>query len=91
MSTDPQRMLRAQTQFIEKHYGAPGCGFVARRIAFSHCYKQRADALWIRQQPWAALQSALRALILYPLEMSNLRTAGSMLLRCLSGRYTRNG
>jgi glycosyltransferase involved in cell wall biosynthesis len=91
MSTDPQRMLRAQTQFIEKHYGAPGCGFVARRIAFSHCYKQRADALWIRQQPWAALQSALRALILSPLEMSNLRTAGSMLLRCLSGRYTRNG
>jgi glycosyltransferase involved in cell wall biosynthesis len=82
MTTDPERMLQAQMQFIEKHYGAPGCGRVARRIALSRCYKQRADALSVRRQPWAALASSLRALALYPFDIGNVRTAGSLLLRC---------
>lgn len=82
MTTDPERMLRAQTQFIEKHYGSPGCGVVARRRALSQCYRQRAEALWGRRRPWAALASSLRALALYPLDMGNARTAGSLLLRC---------
>ena len=82
MTTDPERMLQAQMQFIEKHYGAPGCGWMARRIALSQCYRQRADALWIRRQPWAALASSLRALALYPFDIGNVRTAGSLLLRC---------
>jgi len=83
MSRDPQRMFKAQLQFIEKHYGAPGCGMMARRIALSRCYKQRADALWIQRQPWAALVSSLRALAWYPLDISNARTTGSILLRCV--------
>src|ERR1700761_2954923 len=32
MTTDPERMLKAQEQFIEKHYGEPGCGFLQRRV-----------------------------------------------------------
>jgi glycosyltransferase involved in cell wall biosynthesis len=81
MTTDPERMLQAQMQFIEKHFGAPGCGLVARRIALSQCYKQRADALSLRRRPWPALASSLRALALYPFDIGNIRTAASMLLR----------
>ena len=67
MTTDPERMFQAQMQFIEKHYGAPGCGWAARRIALSQCYRQRADALSLRRQggppwpvpcaPWPSLHS----------------------------------
>lgn len=81
MTTDPDRMLKAQLQFIEKHYGAPGCGRLARRFALARIYKQRAEALGIRRQRWAALKSSLRALAFYPFDLRNARTAGSMLLR----------
>ncbi len=82
MTGDPQRMFQAQMQFIEKHYGAPGCGWMARRTALSQCYRQRAEALWARDQGWAALGSSLHALALVPADTGNARTAGSMLLRC---------
>lgn len=82
MSTDPSRMLKAQLQFVEKHYGSPGCGRLARRIALARIYKQQAEALGARQRPWAALASSLRSLALYPLDTRNARTAGSLLLRC---------
>jgi glycosyltransferase involved in cell wall biosynthesis len=84
MTTDPERMLQAQMQFIEKNYGAPGCGWMARRIALSQCYRQRADALSDRCQRWAALASSLRALALYPFNLGNIRTAASTLLRCVA-------
>ena len=82
MSTDSGRMLEAQLQFIEKHYGAPGCGMLARQIALSEVYKQQAEVLAVRQRPWAALMNSLRAVALYPLGMGNFRTAGSLVLRC---------
>jgi glycosyltransferase involved in cell wall biosynthesis len=81
MTTDSERMLKAQLQFIEKHYGAPGCGPVARRIALGRIYKQRAEALGARGQLRAGLLSALRALAMFPLDLSTNRTAGSLLLR----------
>ncbi|HEV2619783.1 MAG TPA: glycosyltransferase family A protein [Acidobacteriaceae bacterium] len=86
MSTDPERMLQAQLRFIEKHYGTSGCGFLARRIALSGVYRQRAEALGLRRKPWAALFSSVRALTLYPLEVSSVRTAGSLLLQCVGLR-----
>jgi glycosyltransferase involved in cell wall biosynthesis len=82
MSADPQRMFLSQMQFIEKNYGTPGCGWLARRTALSQCYRQRAEALSIRRHPGAALASSLRALALVPLDIGNLRTAAAMLLRC---------
>jgi glycosyltransferase involved in cell wall biosynthesis len=82
MTTDPHRMFQAQMQFIEKNYGAPGCGWMARRVALSQCYRQRADALSARRQPWAALVSSLRALVFDPFDHATARTAGTMLLRC---------
>ena len=81
MSTDSGRMLEAQLQFIEKHYGSPGCGMRARRVALSHIYRQRAEAFGIRREMWGAVKSSLRALALCPLDISNARTAGSLLLR----------
>jgi glycosyltransferase involved in cell wall biosynthesis len=86
MSTDPERMLKAQLQFIEKHHGAPGCGLLARRRALGRVYKQHADALGNRRQFAAALRSSLRAIALYPMDIGNARTAGSMLLRCMGLR-----
>ena len=79
MSTDPNRMLKAQLMFIKKHYGAPGCGILARQIGWARAYKQRAEALKRQNRPWAALMSSLRAVALYPLDMDNPRTAGSLI------------
>jgi glycosyltransferase involved in cell wall biosynthesis len=81
MTTDPERMLKAQEQFIEKHYGEPGCGTLERRVALSQIYRQRAEAFGIRREWSTAVASSLRALAFYPLDISNFRTAGSLLLR----------
>jgi len=82
MSSDSGRMLQARLQFIEKHYGAPGCGMVARQIALSRVYKEQAEALLRGQQRWAALRTSLRALAMYPLDIGNIRTASSLALQC---------
>jgi glycosyltransferase involved in cell wall biosynthesis len=82
VSSDSGRMREAQVQFIRKHYGAEGCGVLARQIALSEVYKQQADVLAGRRRPWAALVNSVRAVALYPLEVNNLRTAGSLVLRC---------
>jgi glycosyltransferase involved in cell wall biosynthesis len=81
MTTDSDRMLKAQLQFIEKHYGSPGCGMLARRIGLSRIYKQRAESLGGRGQVRAGLLSSLYAMAMFPLDMSTARTAGSLLLR----------
>jgi glycosyltransferase involved in cell wall biosynthesis len=79
MSADPERMLRAQKQFIEKHYGEEGCGFRSRQVALARAYKQSAEALKVQHRGWDALLSSLRALTLYP-NTNNFRTVGSLLL-----------
>jgi glycosyltransferase involved in cell wall biosynthesis len=80
LSADSQQMLKAQLQFIRKHYGSEGCGLRSRQIAWARVYKQQAETLKKRNRPWDALMSSLRALALYPLDMDNPRTAGSLLL-----------
>ena len=82
MSTDPDRMLRSQLHYIRKHYGAPGCGLRARQTALARAYKQRAEALKSMGKFWPALRSSLHALLLYPLDPDNARTAGSLMLGC---------
>jgi glycosyltransferase involved in cell wall biosynthesis len=83
-TTDPDRMLRSQLQFIQKHYRARGCGMAARRIALGRIYKQRAEALASRSQLAAALNSSLQAVAYAPFDPPTLRTAASLLLRRLS-------
>jgi glycosyltransferase involved in cell wall biosynthesis len=81
MSADPDRMLRAQLQFIAKHQGV--MGWIPRRIALGRVYKQRADAFLQRNQLRAALLNALHAVALFPFDPDNLRTAASLLLRSI--------
>ena len=86
MSTDPERMVISQRQFIRKHFGAKGCGVRARQIALARVYKQRAEAFVLCRQTGKALKSAVRALATYPFDVDNVRTAGSLLLRFLGIR-----
>ncbi len=86
MTTDPERMLRAQLQFVEKHFRSPGCGVHARRVALSWIYRQRAEALARRGQMREAVGSALRAFAWYPIEARNARTAVGVTRRWLLGR-----
>ncbi len=86
MSTDTQRMLTAQLHFIRKHYGSEGCGLRPRQIAWARVYKQRAEALKMQNRPWAAFLSSLRAVALYPLDLDNPRTAGSLFLNWIGSR-----
>jgi glycosyltransferase involved in cell wall biosynthesis len=83
MTSDTERMFHAQLRFLEKHYGAPGCGRRARRVALSSVYRQRAEALGDRKQQLAALHSVFRALMFYPESLQNLRTAASLLFHSL--------
>jgi glycosyltransferase involved in cell wall biosynthesis len=83
-TTDPEKMLQAQMRFIEKHYGSPGCGRRARRIALSWAHRQRAEALADNGKSRAALKNALRALAYAPGDARNIRTMISLLLRCLA-------
>jgi hypothetical protein len=83
MTSDVERMFHAQLRFLEKHYGSPGCGRKARRIALSSVFRQRAEALWDRRQKFAALRSVFRALMFYPESLQNLRTVASLLSRSL--------
>ena len=86
MSTDMTRMLSAQLRFIDKHYGAPGCGWTARRRAIARVHKQRGEVYRERGQRWHALRSALYACWLWPLSVDNVRSAISLLVRaCLPG------
>ena len=88
MTTDPDRMLQSQLHFVEKHYGSPGLGRWARRVALSWIYRQHAEALSARRQAWAGLKSALRALLLHPFDLRNSRTAASLLVRCATSQLT---
>ncbi len=86
MTTDPERMLRAQLQFVQKHFRSPGCGVRARRVALSWVYRQRAEALATQGRMREAVRSALHAFALYPLEVRNARTAAGVTRRWLLGR-----
>ena len=68
MSTDPERMLQAQLQFIEKHYGQPGCGWRAKHIAPSTVYQERAETFSRRGNARLALSNAMRAVAFNPLD-----------------------
>jgi glycosyltransferase involved in cell wall biosynthesis len=85
MSGNLDRMFNAQRQFIRKHYGAPGCGFIARQMALAHAYKQRSESLLNRHNYSAAFLSSLQACAIWPLSTDNLRTAASVALRLSSG------
>jgi hypothetical protein len=81
MSSDSERMLKAQLKFVAKHYGSPGCGFLQRQIALARIYRQHAETLGSRGQLGAAMRSVMRSMAFYPLDMGSARVAGALLLR----------
>lgn len=83
MSADMPRMLTAQKQFIDKHYGEPGCGWTARRTALARVYRQQAEGYADRGEYATALRDALRAIALAPWKAGHLRTAASVAKRAL--------
>ena len=83
MSTDLDRMMRAQFRFIDKHFGASGCGWRERQVARARVWKQRGELLSARNQRWRAMSSAWHALRLWPFAADNLRTSLSLTARLL--------
>ena len=83
MSSNSQRMLEAQLRFIRKHYGAEGCGLLPRQISWARAYKQRAEALSAQGHARAAVMSAMQAVMTFPLDLDNIRTATSLLISWL--------
>ena len=79
ISSDLNRMRVAQLQFVEKHYRKPGCGAWPRQVAHSVIHRQQAEELIQRNQPWHSIKHAFHALVLNPLDGSNLQALGSVL------------
>ncbi len=86
MSGDLPRMLRSQRQFLQKHYGKPGCGWVARQVALGRAYKQQAESYAERGHYGPSVRHALHAVALAPFDLNNARTALSIGLRTLGVR-----
>lgn len=78
MSADMDRMMRAQFRFIDKHFGTPGCGRIARRIGRARVWKQRGELFRERGQDGKAFFAGLRAALMWPLGTDNLRTFASL-------------
>ena len=85
-SANLDRMTDGQLRFIDKHFGSPGCGRLARRIARARVWKQRGELFSERGQRWSAVGNALRACSIWPLGSDNLRTAASLFLRSVRSR-----
>jgi glycosyltransferase involved in cell wall biosynthesis len=83
MSGDLPRMLQAQRQFIAKHYGEPGCGWLAQRMALANTYQLLAESYSARQQHGPAIRHALQAILMTPFRAPVWRTAAALLLRSL--------
>ncbi len=83
MSGDLPRMLLAQKQFIQKHYGEPGCGWHARQIALAAALQQQAQGYTDRHQHRRALRFALSAIAAAPWLPALWRTAAATVRRAL--------
>jgi hypothetical protein len=49
-----------------------------RQMSIARAYKQRAEALHRQGKAGAALKSALQSFLIYPLDLANVRAAGSL-------------
>ena len=81
------RMLASQKQFVNKHYGQPGCGWLARRSALGSIYGQQAEEYANRLQLLVAVRHACHAVVLTPFKVGILRMALSIWLRLLGLRF----
>ena len=71
LSMDADRNMLTQITFVERHYGRPGCGRLARRRAYEKIHRERAKAYLRAGQARLAQREYLRGFLAYPLELEN--------------------
>ena len=81
MSTDLPRMLSSQKQFLAKHAGELGCGWVARRVALAGDLGLQAAGYRGRGERGRALRFAAKALVSAPWLRSVWRAAVATLAK----------
>ena len=79
MSGDLPRMLRSQRQFIDKHYGEPGCSLGARCVALAGALQQQAEGYSARGQHRSALRFGVEAIATAPWLAGGWRTFAKVL------------
>ena len=72
MTSDLERMSRAQMQFIAKHRGGPGCDEHAYKQAVSSVFRQRAEVHASRGQIGLALRDIIFCLTALSWQLSKL-------------------
>jgi len=91
MSSDPNRMLKAQLFFVHKHYNRHACGWVALHKALGQIYREQGDCFFSCGQLVKSIGYYSRSVLHNPLNLKNvymLLRAGAepFLPRVLSAR-----
>jgi len=71
MSSDPERMFRWQTFFVEKHFRAGACGRLKRLQALASIYRERGDYLFTKLRTGEAIPNYFRAALFDPSKIAN--------------------
>jgi glycosyltransferase involved in cell wall biosynthesis len=72
MSSDPERMFKWQTFFVEKHYKSGASGRLQRMQALSSIYRERADGLYRKSKTREAMYFYSRAALFDPFRVATL-------------------
>jgi glycosyltransferase involved in cell wall biosynthesis len=72
MSSDPNRMLKAQLFFVHKHYKNRGCGWVALQKALGQIYREQGDCFFSRGQLLKSIGHYFRSVLHNPLNHKNV-------------------
>ena len=72
MSSNFQRMITAQTQFIEKHVARGACTRWSARQAYAQIYRERGDALFNAKKLGESIPWYARSLRTYPFRLGNV-------------------
>jgi glycosyltransferase involved in cell wall biosynthesis len=99
VSSDPDRAMRTQITFLEKNFGRPGCGRLARRRALAGIHLARGDEYFSTGEKRLARREYIRGLIAWPFEVGNAYMAMRSLLarrradipRCEASRTAERG
>jgi glycosyltransferase involved in cell wall biosynthesis len=70
-SSDPDRAMRSQLAFVDKHFGRAGCGPVARRRAWAGIHLERGNEYLRAGQRDLARREYVRGLLACPIEIGN--------------------
>jgi glycosyltransferase involved in cell wall biosynthesis len=72
MTSDPDRMLKGQLVFVNKHYKRRACGWVTLQRALAQIYREQGDCYFSRGQLATALRHYLRSVLHNPVHPKNV-------------------